>query len=118
MTESIQTITADSVPSDFSALQFQYADADHAREAVLFEIRTLEQLQRLAQNSTVNGELAYAYTRLGMVDESDGQATAAAAAFDEARAWMMKFHPGQAMTDEQLKDVIRRLDHAREKYPL
>ena len=106
MTEEIQILEAEQSPSEFAAIQCQHADASHARSAVLFEIRSLESLQRLKPTES-GGGLWIAYTRLGMIEESAGQAAATHSAFDQARAWAKRPHPAAPdMSDQQLKDAL------------
>ncbi len=113
--KTVQASSAENATYVFSARQFDYADADHARDAVLFEIHTLEQLHHAAPDSMQGGRLAVAFTRLGMIEESVGQADAAHASFDKARTWVKRSQPGADMNDAKLKDAVRRMDQVMDK---
>ena len=112
MIDQTNVVSCDAAPSDFSARQLKYADNEHARTAVLFEIRTLEQRQQLQQSSVTSGELGIAYARLGIVEEAAGNANEAHAAFDKARTFLPRTHPGQIATDVQIKKTVQRIDDA------
>jgi len=97
----------------FAATQFRYADAAHARAAVRLEIQTLSQIARLPgkyQPAPPQPALAAAYARLGMIEESAGNAPGAQAAFQRARALQGQVNRGSAPTDEQLRGLVRRQD--------
>lgn len=114
--ETAQSSIVEKAPSDFAIRQVQYADTDHARHAVQFEINMLLQLQRCEPNNTViSGELGFAYTRLAMIEETARRDTQAQIAFDQARLLMRKAHPSKDMTDEQLRTAVRRFDAASNK---
>jgi len=113
LTRTVQSSVAESVPSDFAMRQFQFADTEHARAAVHFEIQMLQQLSRAEpNNSIINGKLRFAYTRLAMIEEKAGRIKEAEAAFDQARIFVKKSHPKEDMSDEQLRAAIRRFDAA------
>jgi hypothetical protein len=104
--------------AEFSAMQFKHADAEHAREAVLSEIRTLEGLQHLAlqaapiQTPQKNPSqwLYIAYARLAMIEEAAGHAAEAKAALAKAVEQWRVLHPGTDATFEQLKHAVRDFD--------
>ncbi len=102
--------------SAFSGAQFQHADAEHARQAVLSEIRTLEALQHLAlysppTNSRQRLALYIAHARLAMIEEAAGNAPAAGAARAKAAEQWRTLHPGTEATPEQMKQAVRDFDN-------
>jgi len=113
--ESVASISAPSVISNFARQQFEHADGVHARQAVLLEISTLEELERAAHDSATEGQLGFAYTRLAMIEEGAGQADAERQALDQARGWLNHSHPRQERTDEQMKSALKRWDSAADR---
>lgn len=113
--QSAEVLSIPSVVSDFARQQFEHADSVHARQAVLLEIKILEQLERAAQDSTSAGQLGLAYTRLGMIEEAAGQTDAQRKALDQARRRFRQAHSLGELTDEQLKSTLRRLDSASDR---
>ena len=108
-----------SVASNFASQQFQHADSAHARQAVLLEIKLLDQLQRAARDSSSESqlELAYtsAYTRLAMIEESAGQTEAERRAMDEAKVQFNRNRPNREVTDEQMKNALKEWDAASDR---
>lgn len=111
-----EIITASSVPSDFAARQFKYADTTHARQAVLLELGILQQLDRVAHDTVQAGKLAMAYARLAMIEETAGNQDAERAALVQAKVWNNKRTRGHAeITDEQLKNAVRTMDRVMDR---
>ena len=106
--------------AEFSAIQFQHADAEHAREAVLSEIRTREGLQHLAlqvprsqssqKHLSQSQGLYLAYARLAMIEEAAGNASKAHAALDKAAGQWRAMHPGTETSTEQMRQAVREFD--------
>ena len=97
---------------EFVVQQFQHADADHARQAVMLEIKVLELAERAAPGPMYEGDLAYAYVRLAMVEEIAGQLEAERAALDQARVYFKRLHPQREPTDDAMKYALTRMDEA------
>lgn len=112
LTQSMEPIAAGSVVSEYAARQFQHADIHHACQAVQLEISVRERLRALDHDSTVDGHLGLAYVRLAMVEEAAGQKEAERLALKQARGWFRPPGPDQELSDEQLKDTLRRIDRA------
>jgi hypothetical protein len=110
--ESVMVMITEDIPSKFAATQFRHADADHARSALVFAIRNLEDVQRLNPSPAAGARFMFSYTRLGIVEEAAGHPAAAHAAFDQARTWERKSarrpHPATDMSDTELKDTLQR----------
>src|ERR1700722_14274096 len=66
--KSIQYMAPTNVASDFARPQFMRANTNPAGQAVMLQIRLLEQLE-LADKSFHPRELFWAYPRLAMVEE-------------------------------------------------
>ena len=115
---SLRTVAVEQELSTWAAMQFQHADSDHARAAVLLEIQALEQIGHLPPQYQLvppQGELLFAYARLAIIEESSGNSAAAQAAFRKARAWQSRLHPGHPVTDEQFRQAVRQRDEAMAK---
>ena len=110
--QSAAVISIPSVFSDFALQQFEHADSAHARQAVLLEIKILEQLERAAPDSSSEGLLGFAYTRLAMIEETAGQKEAERRALDEAKVRFNRNRPQEKLTDEQMKSALKRWDAA------
>lgn len=111
--ESSQYFLPTSVGSDFARVQFEHADTDHARQAVMLQIHLLEQLEQADATFRENGRLWLAYIRLAMIEEAAGRPDAEHSALTDARALYNRDHPrGQEQTYDELKAFVLRLDRA------
>jgi hypothetical protein len=107
---SAQAIT--STTSNFSVQQYEQADRDHARQAVMLQIALVKKLDQAMHDKTYEGQLGFAYTRLGVIEQASGQTTAARNAFNEARAWFNRTYHREGLTDEQMIKAMKGLDEA------
>lgn len=109
--ENVQIMVAEHMPQEFAAIQSRHADADHARSAILFEVRILQDANRLDPHQSAMTALWIPYTRLAMAEESAGNTDAAHADFNEARKWMRDWprrpHPETEMSDAELRDALQ-----------
>jgi hypothetical protein len=109
--ESHQYITPSIVASDFARIQFMHADTDHARQAVMLQIRLLEQLEQADKTYHEDGTLWLAYIRLAMIEEAAGRPDAEKSALTQARAIHSPNYPhDQEPTSDELKNGVLRLD--------
>jgi hypothetical protein len=108
---SIQYIAPAKVASDFARTQFMHADADHARQAVMLQIQLLDELE-LADKSFHADELPLAYIRLAIVEEAAGRPEAEQRALAQARARRQTHSRKEELTDEELKNAVKRIDGA------
>src|SRR5271163_3489877 len=83
---SIQYIGPTKATSDFARTQFMHADTDHARQAVMLQIRLLERLEQADKTFREDGRLWLAYIRLAMIEEAAGHSDAEQSALTQARA--------------------------------
>ncbi|MBV9144945.1 MAG: hypothetical protein JO065_03445 [Acidobacteria bacterium] len=118
-----QILAAGSVSSDFATRQYERADSDHARQAIQFEIKLRQQLKDYEASDPVlervmDGGLAFAFIRLAMVEEAAGRGTEEQIAFDRARVLMKKAHPNETLTDDDLRNTVRKFDAATDKFRL
>lgn len=114
--KSVQYLAPTKIASDFAHTQFAHADTNHARRAVLMQIDLLEQLELADKDFHDNGELAFAYVRLAMIEEAAGQPDAEQRALAQARARYKQAHSrGEELTDDELKNLVKRLDQAADK---
>jgi|SRR5450432_2014227 hypothetical protein len=68
--QSSELMSVSMVASSFARQQFEHADSDHARQAVLFQISLLKQIERVTRDDSHKGEFLHAYTRLAMIEET------------------------------------------------
>lgn len=113
--QSVEPIIARSVVSDYAARQFRNADSDHAREAVQLEISVRRRLRAATQDPSEDGHVGFAYVRLALIEDAAGNQEAGRQAMAEARTWF-KPRPGQSLSDDQLKDVLKKLDKSWDRY--
>ena len=107
--ETLAAQNAAQATSRFAAQQFSQADTEHARIAVLAEIAILEELEQSQKTSGTKGQLAYAYTRLGLIDESAGHLDKAGGDFEQAKL-LFKRDFGHEVTKDQMRDALLRID--------
>ena len=98
--------------SAFSAAQFEHSDSEHARQAVLSEIGTLELLEHPSLRPPRNAALYLAYARLAMIEQSAGHASAAQSAFAQAAEQWRLLHPSAEVTAGQMQQAVRDFDRA------
>jgi hypothetical protein len=125
--QSAEVMSIPSTTSDFAREQFERADQAHAHQAVLLEIKLLEQLERVVHEPGASDghpaseraglQLVLAYTRLALIEETAGQTEAARRDLDQAKAWSNRNHPDKEVTDEQLKNTLKRFDAAFDRLP-
>lgn len=106
--DSVQYMAPTEVISNFARTQFLHADGDHAREAVMLQIQLLDRLQSEDKSST--RELALAYVRLAIIEETAGKPDAEEKAMAQARELYKRIHSQTNASDDELKNVIKRRD--------
>jgi len=109
--ESGTATSALNVTWTFSARQFAHADHDHAKSAILEEVYVLQLLERITPNLAYRVALSDGYARLAMIEEYSNDRDAAHRAFEQARIWFGKDHPGQELTDDQMRQGVQRIDN-------
>jgi hypothetical protein len=111
--ESVQYIAPTKIVSDFARTQFMHADTDHARQAVMIQIRLLEQLEMADKAFHADIELGPAYSRLALIEEAAGRYDAEKQALVSARACYKRISPNaEDWTDDKLKDAVKTMDKA------
>jgi hypothetical protein len=124
---SAEVMSIPSITSDFAREQFEHADQAHARQAVLLEIKLLEQVERVVHEPGASDgafasegsgfQLVLAYTRLALIEETAGQTEAVRRDLDQAKVWFNRNRPDKEVTDEQLKNTLKRFDAAFDRLP-
>lgn len=112
---ALRTVAIQTELASFSATQFQHADPEHARQAVLSELRTLDSLEHLgpqAPRSPNNAALYIAYARLAMIEQDAGNAAAMQAAVAKAAEQWRILHPGEPLDTAQMKQAVHDFDTA------
>lgn len=103
-------LSAQTELSVFSAVQFHYADSDHARQAVLSEMRIDGILQRLSPRMLSGQSLYVPYARLALIEDAAGNTSASQAAFAKAKVIAREHHPKEEVTLEKMKQGLQRYD--------
>lgn len=96
--------------SVFSAVQFHHADCDHARQAVLSEMRIDGILRRLSPSMPGAQSLYIPYARLAVIEDAAGNTSASQAAFAKAKEIAREHHPKEEVTLEMMKQGLQRYD--------
>ena len=100
--------------SRFSNEQYQHADAQHAREALLANVKFLEEMERVGPENTRKTELAMAYTRLALLEDA-AQNTAQSQGFmNQARAWY-KANGRPDRSDAEMKAAQKKFDEVMQR---
>ncbi len=112
--EEAYLMTGD-VLSKFAGQQLRHADTDHARRAVMIEIKFLELASKARTARDYDGSLGFAYTRLALVEQAAGRPEAEHAALDQAKAYFKRNYPQHEPTDEQMKELVKKIDDASDR---
>jgi len=96
--------------SVFSAVEFHYADSDHARQALLSEMRIGGILQRLSPRMLGAQTVYVPYARLALIEDAAGNTSASQAAFAKVKEIVREHHPKEEVTLEMLPQVLQRYD--------
>jgi len=112
MLDQTEAIFLSEITARFSAKQFKYADNAHARDAALLEIKILRLLERSHPDAASQHQLAAAYVRLSLIEETVGQKGEEQQALDQARVYFKRIHPGEQLTDDEMKNTVRQMDES------
>lgn len=115
--ESLYATTTEIAVSDFAREQFIHADNEHARQAVLFQISILEQMQRFKADPSLANLFAVAYAHLGMIEAAAGHPEGERRALDQARTWFKRVHPNEDFSDDRIKTAVIRMDNGLDSLP-
>lgn len=97
---------------DFSLVQYQYADAAHARDAAQFAVSFLKELEDVQPAREQEIELAASYTRLAILTDQAGDSEQSHALLSDARRYF-KSAGGREYSDAQMKAWLKALDDLR-----
>jgi hypothetical protein len=107
--EIAQAWTAPHVLSDFSTLQFRYADSGHAAEALKMYASYLEENEKFVPDRTNRTALSLVYVRLALLEDASNNRTRSAELMKKAQI-LYRASGGRIESDTELKDAIRKLD--------
>ncbi len=103
-----QRMAADMELSHFSYEQYKYADAQHAREALLLRVKFLEEMVRVGPEYGQKADLAIAYTRLAVLEDAAQNTAESQNYMNQARAWYKaRGHPEPS--DAEMKAAEKRV---------
>jgi hypothetical protein len=112
---SARRLTATVGLADFSHMEYRYADASHARTALLSFASLLEDLQAVSQDKGEQVELADTYTRLALLEDSANDAQASEDFMMKARYWYA-VSGGKVSSDAQMKAALNANDKRLEQF--
>jgi hypothetical protein len=105
----LQRLTAPWVLRDFSYLEYKYADLEHANAALLTYASLLEGLEKTNPEKGQKGELAFAYTRLALLEDVANNS-------EQSQVYMLKAHfwsrssGARDAPDSVMKLAVNRMD--------
>ncbi len=104
-------LSAISTSEEFAFLQYRNASRPAARDALNESARLIEEVNAIRPERSHNVDLGFTYTRLALVEESDGNIAQSKADFLKAQ---QSFHKTQGLkgdySERNLRDVISRID--------
>jgi hypothetical protein len=102
-------LVAPQVLRDFSYLQYKYADPEHAKAALLTFAGLLEQMERTSPEKARELDLAYAYTRLALLEDAAKDQEQSRNYMTKTRAWYRSID-GRDISDHEMKVAVEKMD--------
>ena len=112
--EELRYMTDPNELSEFSQMQYRHADLEHAQAALLSYASFLEQMEKLKPDKQREIQLAMAYTRLAMLEDT-------AKNQQQSRTYMLsaaanyKASGGQEYSDSEMKARLQEFDRRMEE---
>lgn len=103
--------------ADFSYMEYRYADASHARTALLNFAALLEDLQAVSPDKGEQVQLAGTFARLALLEDSANDAQASEDFMVKARYWYAA-SGGKVNSDAQMKAALNARDKRLEQFGL
>jgi hypothetical protein len=94
---------------DFSREQYERADSEHGRAALLTYANVLESIEKMKDGTGLKFELSLAYTRLAVLEDNAGNSAQSHAYMTKARYWNLA-NGGRDHSDSEMKAVLPRFD--------
>ena len=107
-------VTAPRELDDFSFMQYRYADAEHARTALLASAGFQEKLEALSPDKGQSFYLAATYTRLALLEGAANNAQASHDYMAKAKYWCA-MGGGQNCSDSEMKASLKDWDQRLER---
>jgi hypothetical protein len=98
--------------SDFSQMQYMYADPQHAKAALLTFADLLEQMQRQKTEKALMVDLRLTYTRLALLEDRGNNPEQSHAYMTKARYWNSAVG-GKDYSESEMKAALARFDDQR-----
>lgn len=111
---SSRRVTAPLELDDFSFMQYRYADAEHARTALLASAGLREKLEAVTPDKGQIHNLAATYTRLALLEDAANNAQASHDYMAKAKYWCAR-GGGQNCSDSEMKASLKNLDERLER---
>jgi hypothetical protein len=105
----LRRLTAPQVLRDFSYLQYKYADTEHAKAALLTFASLLEQMEKTSPEKSRKLDLAYAYTRLALLEDAANNREQSRNYMTKTRSWYRSID-GRDISDYEMKVVVDKMD--------
>ncbi len=107
-------VTAPRELDDFSFMQYRYADAEHARTALLASAGFQEKLEALIPDKGQNHNLAATYTRLALLEDAANNVQASHDYMAKAKYWCA-MGGSQNCSDSEMKASLKDWDQRLER---
>jgi hypothetical protein len=102
-------VAAPQVLRDFSYLQYKYADPEHAKTALLTFAGLLEQMEMTSPEKARKLDLAYAYTRLALLEDAAQNREQSQNYMTKTRAWYRSMG-GRDISNYEMKIAVDKMD--------
>jgi hypothetical protein len=106
---NFRRLAAPQVLRDFSYSQYKYADTEHAQAALLTFASVLEQMEKASPEKSRKLDLAYAYTRLALLEDAAKNREQSQNYMTKTRAWYRSIG-GQNVSDYEMKIAVDKMD--------
>jgi hypothetical protein len=105
----LRRLAAPQVLRDFSYLQYKYSDPEHAKAALLTFASLLEQMEKTSPEKARKLDLAYAYTRLALLEDAANNREQSRYYMTKTRLWYRSID-GRDISDYEMKVVVDKMD--------
>ncbi len=105
----VRRLAAPQVLREFSYLQYKYADPEHAKEALLTFASVLEQMEKTSSENARKLDLAYAYTRLALLEDATKNREQSQNYMTKTRSWYRSIG-GRDISDYEMKIAVDKMD--------
>lgn len=107
-------LTAPMVLGDFAYKQYRHADQEHAKAALLTFVNFSEEMEKSRPEKTQKQNLANAYTRLALLEDSADNPAQSRVYITKARYWHTG-NGGRDYSDSEMKAALKAVDAMNER---